>query len=86
LFNPFNSFNPLRASDINSRHDDIATYDGCSTELLYCTELLKTLNLIERGENLLHNGILHFVFTLSQSSEIVLQSLKDWNSMIHMHI
>jgi len=27
-----------------------------------------------RGENLLQNGILHFVFKLSQSSKIVLQT------------
>jgi len=31
------------------------------------------LRVFERGENLLQNGILHFVFNLSQSSEIVLQ-------------
>jgi len=30
--------------------------------------------VFKRGENLLQNGILHFVFKLSQSSEIVLQS------------
>jgi len=28
----------------------------------------------ENGENLLQNGILHFVFIFSQSSEIALQS------------
>jgi len=28
----------------------------------------------ERGANLLQNGILHFVFTLSQLSEIALES------------
>jgi len=28
----------------------------------------------ERGENMLQNGILHFIFKLSLSSEIVLQS------------
>jgi len=32
------------------------------------------LGVFERGENVLQNGILHFVFTLSQTSEIVLQS------------
>jgi len=31
-------------------------------------------SVFERGENVLQNGILHFVFMLSQSSEIVLQS------------
>jgi len=31
------------------------------------------LCLFERGENLLQNGIFHFVFTLSQSPEIALQ-------------
>jgi len=30
--------------------------------------------VFERGENFIQNGILHFVFKLSQSSEIVLQS------------
>jgi len=30
--------------------------------------------VLERGENLLQNGILDFVFKLSQSLEIVLQS------------
>jgi len=30
----------------------------------------KGRRVFERGENLLPNGILHFVFTLSQSSEI----------------
>jgi len=34
------------------------------------------LRIFEIGENLLQNGILHFVFKLSQSSEIILQS---WN-------
>jgi len=29
------------------------------------------LHVFERGENLLHNGILHFAFKLSESSEIV---------------
>jgi len=29
------------------------------------------LRVFEKGENLLHNGILHFAFNLSQSSEIV---------------
>jgi len=33
--------------------------------------------VFERGENLLQNGILHFVLKLSQSSEIVLQSYKS---------
>jgi len=38
-------------------------------------EIIKNgLSVFERGENLLQNGILHFAFTLSQSSEIVLQS------------
>jgi len=32
------------------------------------------LNVIERGENLLQNGMLHFVFGISQLSEIELQS------------
>jgi len=33
-------------------------------------------SVFERGENFIQNGILHFLFKLSQSSEIVLQS---WN-------
>jgi len=33
------------------------------------------LHIFERGKNLLQNGILHFVFKLTHSSEIVLQSL-----------
>jgi len=32
------------------------------------------LRVFERGENLLQNSILHFVFKFSQSSEIMLQS------------
>jgi len=32
------------------------------------------LHVFERGQDLLQNGILHFVYKLSQSSEIVLQS------------
>jgi len=32
------------------------------------------VKVFERGENLLQNSILHFVFRLSQSSEIALQS------------
>jgi len=35
------------------------------------------LRIFERGEQLLQNGILHVVFNLSQSSEIVLQSQKS---------
>jgi len=31
-------------------------------------------NVFEKGENLLQNGILHFAFKLSQSSEIALLS------------
>jgi len=31
-------------------------------------------NVFERGENLLQNGILHFVFSFSQLSEIALKS------------
>jgi len=33
-----------------------------------------SLSVFERGENLLQRGILHFVFKLSQSSGILLQS------------
>jgi len=32
------------------------------------------IRVFERRENLLRNGLLHFVFKLSQSSEIMLQS------------
>jgi len=32
------------------------------------------LNVFERGEKLLHNGILNFTFMLSQPSEIALES------------
>jgi len=31
------------------------------------------LHVFERGENLLQNGILHFVFTINQLPEIALQ-------------
>jgi len=31
------------------------------------------LHVFERGENLLQNGVLHFVFRFSQSSEIALE-------------
>jgi len=34
------------------------------------------LNVFQGGENLLQNGILHFVFRFSQSSEITLESWK----------
>jgi len=33
-----------------------------------------SLNIFERGENLVQNGLLHFEFRLSQSSEIALES------------
>jgi len=32
------------------------------------------LSVLERGENLLRNGLLHFVFRFSQSLEIALES------------
>jgi len=35
------------------------------------------IRVFEIGENLLQNGIPHFVFKLSQSLEIVLQSLEN---------
>jgi len=35
------------------------------------------LNVFERGENLQRNGILHFVFRLSQSSESALKVYLD---------
>jgi len=35
-------------------------------------------SVFEREENLLQNGVLHFVFKLSQSSEIVLQNWLFW--------
>jgi len=34
--------------------------------------------VFERGENLLQNGMLHFLFKLSQSLEIMLQSFKEF--------
>jgi len=38
---------------------------------------------LEKGENLLQNGILHIVFKLSESSEIALQKVRiyidDWH-------
>jgi len=38
----------------------------------YTGKIIKnSLNVFEREENLLQNGVLHFVFRLSQSSEIV---------------
>jgi len=36
--------------------------------------------VFKRGKKLLKNGMLHFVFTLSQSSEIVLQRHKGLNT------
>jgi len=39
-----------------------------------CKIIQNGLRVFERGENLLQNGILQFVFKLSQSSKIVLQS------------
>jgi len=53
---------------VNSRHDDLSLV----TAIAPCTgKIIK--NAFERGDNCLQNGILHFVFMLSQSSEIVLQ-------------
>jgi len=37
-------------------------------------KIIKNGRVFERGENLPQNGMLHFVFNLSQSLEIVLQS------------
>ena len=40
-------------------------------------KIIKTnLDVLERGQNLLKNGILNFAFRLSQSSVIALQSLE----------
>jgi len=33
-------------------------------------------NVFQRGENLLENGVLHFVFRLSQSSEIAFEFMQ----------
>jgi len=64
--------NLLSASDVKSRNDDIATSDGYSA---HTRNIIKNKsNVFERGENLLQNGTLHSVFTLSQSSEIKLES------------
>jgi len=41
--------------------------------LIQAKSLKNGLGLFERGENLLQNGMFHFVFTLSQSPEIALQ-------------
>jgi len=50
-------FNTLSASDLNSRHDDTVT-SAPRTEKNH----KNGLNVFEGGENLLQNGILHFVF------------------------
>jgi len=42
----------------------------------HAREIIKNgLHVFEMGENLLQNGILYFVFRLSQSSEIAFESL-----------
>jgi len=61
-----------------SSMSDMTQTSLAATERLAQAKLLKIiknyLRVFERGKNLLQNGILHFVFKLSQSSEIVLQS------------
>jgi len=37
-------------------------------------KIVKNSRVFERGEDFLQNGVLHFVFRLSQSSEIALES------------
>jgi len=52
-------FNPLSASDGNSCHDDIVTSDGCRA--LYRRNHRKNGSVFKSWENLLQNGILHFM-------------------------
>jgi len=53
-------------------HDGDVTYSDCSTS--HRQNHQKCPNVFGGGEHLLQNGILNFVFRLSQSSGIVLES------------
>jgi len=61
------SIDPLSANVEYTRHDADVTCSTCSTS---------STGVFERGEYLLQNSILHFVFKINQSSEIVLQKLE----------
>jgi len=59
----YNQLNPLSASDANSRPGANVACSGCSASY---RQINKTrLKFFEREENLLQNGMLHFVFKLS---------------------
>jgi len=69
IFKIVNYINSLSANVENTLHDDDITCSG------YTDKIIKNgVSVFERGENWLQNGILHFTFTFSQPSEIVLQS------------
>jgi len=56
---------------VNSRHDDIVTVTAIAPRT---REFIKNgLGVFERGKSLLQDSVPRFVFTLSQSSEIVLK-------------
>jgi len=49
-------------------------YDFSLFNPLIAEQIIKNGLFFEKGEHLLQNGILHFVFKFSQSSEIALES------------
>jgi len=56
----------------NARHDAAVTCSGCSASYRQIIKNgLEKIISKEEEENLLQNGVLHIVFKLSQSSEIV---------------
>jgi len=58
-----------------SRMPDMTPTSFAAAVVLCTGKIIRNgLRISERGENFLQNGILHFAFMLSQSSEIVLQS------------
>jgi len=54
--------------------DMMATSLAAAVVSLTCKVIKNGLSVFKRGTKLLQNGILHFVFRFSQSSEIALES------------
>jgi len=80
LFNPYLTylFNPFSSANAEYTPHDGVMSSGWSLVTVVAPRTGKIIkngrSVFERGEKLLQNGELHFVFKLSQSSEMVLQS------------
>jgi len=58
-----NAWHVRHDADVDVRHDADVACDGCSASSYLC-KFIK--NVLEKGEHLLQNGILHSVFRFSQ--------------------